>query len=821
MNKARKFFLIVLVALLFTLLNLSSSAAQLWLEKMDLRAMSSGYGRSRAGLSVEGNPLKMAGKTYARGVGTHAPSQMVIQLDGKAEKFQATVGLDHETCPGGSAGFTLVGDNKTLWDSGTLFPGTTRNINVNLLGIKKLVLLVNDGGNGKDCDHADWANARFIFKGKAPQIMQETTQRWSLNSTGGITWDAGSDTHLPHEDHIEMSGRKISMIIRYGADASGRLTLGRHIVWPMLRTVPNNTHASLAHDFGMESSPLETCVLVNNAPLGKIKLLKVEHRGMISLYGKTSSGINVLWKIFPSPQKPAIIENITLTNASPDSQALEIKPFHQSFATDSAKGVDGVYLLDSDLAGSGIKKLLPGESIQCSFVFTGRKASEPEIALNPLEEETSRNNYIDRLLNNLQFECPEPELSTLFAFAKIRAAESIFATKGGLLHGPGGGAYYAAIWANDQAEYANPFFPYLGDEGGNESALNAYRHFARFMTPEYKPVPSSIIAEGLDIWNGAGDRGDAAMIAYGASRYALTSGDKNIAEELWPSIQWCLEYCRRKTNEEGVITSDCDELEGRFPAGNANLCTSALNYDALISAAYLGESLGKSPEIIKEYLERAAGLKTAIEKYFGATVAGYSTYRYYDGNTTLRAWICIPLTMGIMDRSEGTLQALFSPDLWTADGLATEAGKETFWDRSTLYGFRGAFAAGATEKALSYFRAYSRRRLLGNHVPYPVEAWPEGNQRHLSAESALYCRVVTEGIFGIRPIGLHSFQCQPRLPEKWNQMALRNVHGYGSLFDIEVARENHQLILRVKTQGKTVYQANFKDGDILSISMPE
>jgi len=31
------------------------------------------------------------------------------------------------------------------------------------------------------------------------------------------------------------------------------------------------------------------------------------------------------------------------------------------------------------------------------------------------------------------------------------------------MHGPGGGRYYAAIWANDQAEYANPFFPFLGN----------------------------------------------------------------------------------------------------------------------------------------------------------------------------------------------------------------------------------------------------------------------------------------------------------------------------------------------------------------------
>jgi len=94
------------------------------------------------------------------------------------------------------------------------------------------------------------------------------------------------------------------------------------------------------------------------------------------------------------------------------------------------------------------------------------------------------------------------------------------------------------------------------------------------MNDDYKPIPSSIIAEGTDIWNGAGDRGDAAMIAYGAARYALARGDKQEAENLWSLIEWCLEYCHRKLNKEGVVTSDSDELEGRFPAGKANLCTS-------------------------------------------------------------------------------------------------------------------------------------------------------------------------------------------------------------------------------------------------------
>jgi hypothetical protein len=428
-----------------------------------------------------------------------------------------------------------------------------------------------------------------------------------------------------------------------------------------------------------------------------------------------------------------------------------------------------------------------------------------------------RNNLLSVFNKNLVLETPDPVLNRAFAFAKIRAAESIYQTRGGPMHGPGGLSYYAAIWANDQAEYINPFFPYLGYDYGIESAVNAYRHFARFMNKDYKPIPSSIVAEGTDIWNGAGDRGDAAMIAYGAARFALSQGDKKIAEDLWPLIEWCLEYNRLKLNAAGVVASESDELEGRFPAGKANLCTSSLYYDALVSASYLDETLKKDKKQTALYKSAAIALKKNIDTYFGANVMGYNTYRYYDGNDKLRSWICIPLTVNIFDRKQGTIDALFSPELWTDDGLASQAGDKTFWDRSTLYALRGLFAAGDTKRGLKYLQYYSNRRLLGEHVPYPVEAYPEGNQRHLSAESGLYCRVYTEGLFGMRPVDLNAFTITPQLPDEWNFMQLKNVHGFQKEFDIDVKREGNKIRLTVTTIAGIVFNKLIPNGSMQTI----
>lgn len=642
--------------------------------------------------------------------------------------------------------------------------------------------------------------------------------RWSINPDGSISWQINE--HLPHYDHIEMSGLKVSTVLRYGVNADGSFTLNKSMIWPMLRTIPNNTHASLMRRFAWNASDM---VSVNGQSLSGEKVSKITLDGTMVVESAVSPSRNTRVAltriIFPSVARPAVYEKYILKNTGESPVAEEVPVSRSVIDTDPGKGVDGSYKLVSEIIGATAKQLQPNEELVFYAAITGYKKGETELKPDVEKELQARKSLIAGFWDNLILETPDPVINTMFAFAKIRGAESIYDTKGGLMHGPGGESYYAAIWANDQAEYINPFFPYLGYEVGNGSALNSFKHFARFMNPEYEKIPSSIIAEGIDIWGGAGDRGDAAMVAYGASRYALARGDKAEAEELWPLIEWCLEYCRRNLNDKGVVASDADELEGRFPAGEANLCTSSLYYDALRSAVYLGKDLRKPSSQLAAYDKQAKALHKNIESYFGAKVEGFDTYRYYDGNDVLRSWICIPLTVGIYDRKEGTIDALFSPRLWTENGLLTQAGSETFWDRSTLYALRGVFACGETEKATEYLKFYSNQRLLGEHVPYAIEAWPEGSQRHLSAESGLYCRIITEGVFGIRPTGLNSFTLTPRLPAEWNKMSLRKVQAFGSTFDIEVVRENGKQDVTIKSGDKTVLHKAVKEGATVSVNI--
>lgn len=652
-----------------------------------------------------------------------------------------------------------------------------------MLSIKKVLIVLNIVLSNTCC----FAQAN----------LPKQIDRWSIQTDGSIQWDING--RLPHSDHIEMSGQKISLWMQYGIDSNSKPWFVRTMVFPTFRLLPVSTTASMMYNINDDDLPR---ILINDKLLkagvynARVstdqpeKAIWIRHKGIMDVYSEIGKeGVLKLKRtFFPSVDKPMAIEKLVFINAGKKPLKIEMEKMYRQVKPAPERSSGGQHSFIVSTIGDGLKTVVAGDSVVFAITYQAINKQKDLIKANVEAEEQARKNRVAQIQSFLVLETPDTILNTMFAFAKIRGTESIYNTKGGLMHSPGGLRYYAAIWANDQAEYIDPFFAFLGDTLGNRSAMNSYRLFGRYMNPDYKPIPSSIIAEGDATWHGAGDRGDMAMIAYGAGRYALAYGNVDSAKILMPLIEWCLEYCKRKLNAEGVVWSNKDELEGRFPAGNANLNTSSLYYDALRSAALLGKQLGKPPSQIKTYENEAKILRANIEKYFGGKVEGFDTYRYYKGNDTLRAWITTPLVMDIFDRKEGTINALFSPRLWTEDGLASLAGNKTFWDRSTLYGLRGVFAAGETEKALRFLKYYSKRRLLGEHVPYAVEAYPEGNQRQLSAESGLYCRIFTEGMFGMRPTGFHTFNMTPRLPKEWNQMALRNIHAFQNQFDLEVTR---------------------------------
>ncbi len=147
-----------------TLLCAPLSVAQpVWLDELDLSAMQIGWGSPHPRLSVEGHSLSVAGQKFERGVGTHAVSTFLLHLNGKGDRFSASVGVDDEVgSDKASVSFAVLGDGRVLWESHVMKKGISpQKADVDLHGVNLLGLLVTDAGDGIDYDHADWCDARI------------------------------------------------------------------------------------------------------------------------------------------------------------------------------------------------------------------------------------------------------------------------------------------------------------------------------------------------------------------------------------------------------------------------------------------------------------------------------------------------------------------------------------------------------------------------------------------------------------------------------------------------------------------------------------
>ncbi|WP_372776168.1 NPCBM/NEW2 domain-containing protein [Mangrovibacterium sp.] len=168
MRKEAKYFKVVILLVVFELFAVGLASSQtVWLDELDLSTVTQGYGIPSKNKSLDGNTMSIAGKTYNRGFGTHAESLLTILLNGKATEFKAEVGIDDEVKgQRPAAEFIVNGDGKQLWSSGVMRLGDeAKSCSVPLSGIKKLQLVVTDGGNGNYYDHVNWADARIEAKG--------------------------------------------------------------------------------------------------------------------------------------------------------------------------------------------------------------------------------------------------------------------------------------------------------------------------------------------------------------------------------------------------------------------------------------------------------------------------------------------------------------------------------------------------------------------------------------------------------------------------------------------------------------------------------
>lgn len=114
--------------------------------------------------SCDGNSLIINGKFYSKGIGVHAPTDIRVPVPFGYSHFVCEVGIDDEIADDlpASVQFLILGDGAVLYESPILRAADPpRRVVVPVEGVSSLLLRVNDGGDGNNSDHADWALAHF------------------------------------------------------------------------------------------------------------------------------------------------------------------------------------------------------------------------------------------------------------------------------------------------------------------------------------------------------------------------------------------------------------------------------------------------------------------------------------------------------------------------------------------------------------------------------------------------------------------------------------------------------------------------------------
>jgi hypothetical protein len=210
-NKNPKLIISVLAAVLFFAVK-SYCCEEIYLSDLTYSSGTIGWGTIHLDQSVGAHTITLNGVTFAKGIGTHANSDIIYNLNGDYTRFQTSVGVDDEVPTSNtyaSVIFKVYKDGVLAYTSGTMgSTSATAVIDLNTTGCNQLKLTVNDANGSINSDHADWADARVTEVESGWSPTRNPDQIADYSSTSGLpglaldgntngAWSGGSVTHTP------------------------------------------------------------------------------------------------------------------------------------------------------------------------------------------------------------------------------------------------------------------------------------------------------------------------------------------------------------------------------------------------------------------------------------------------------------------------------------------------------------------------------------------------------------------------------------------------------------------------------------------------
>jgi len=110
-----------------------------------------------------GRPINVGGKTYERGLGVHAPSEIIFPLGGRFSTFHVVPGPDD--AHHGLLEMRILVDGKEVFTTGrtrSIDKHPRKPLDIPLQGAKMLTLIVTTADGNRGGDHASWADAYLM-----------------------------------------------------------------------------------------------------------------------------------------------------------------------------------------------------------------------------------------------------------------------------------------------------------------------------------------------------------------------------------------------------------------------------------------------------------------------------------------------------------------------------------------------------------------------------------------------------------------------------------------------------------------------------------
>ena len=112
-------------------------------------------------------PIKIKGKVYKKGLGTHSYNKISFNIGGRFSAFKAIVGFndpfDGNPNNIGDVDIEILCDGKSVFSQKGYKPKHDPiNIDIPLKGVQELTLIVDFGQNGNRMDRISWANAILV-----------------------------------------------------------------------------------------------------------------------------------------------------------------------------------------------------------------------------------------------------------------------------------------------------------------------------------------------------------------------------------------------------------------------------------------------------------------------------------------------------------------------------------------------------------------------------------------------------------------------------------------------------------------------------------